>query len=137
MLCGLTPGPHELDADALQYFMKFFVDDLLMLYDDGIVVKTPAFPEGTQYFVQSVRRTKLTYNHTAQAASCDLSSLSLLEIDSHHDTSKYRYVYAESHAPLIILFFGLASLDCSAHSAVATLATYTPAWHERTHVSEW
>lgn len=46
MLCGLTPGPKELHADPLQHFMAVFVDDLLMLFDHGIVVRTPGFPEG-------------------------------------------------------------------------------------------
>ncbi|GJF00598.1 hypothetical protein PsYK624_168910 [Phanerochaete sordida] len=36
LLCGLTPGPSELNADELQFFMKAFVDDLLMLYERGI-----------------------------------------------------------------------------------------------------
>ena len=46
MLCGVTPGPHELTADQLQQFKKAFVSDLLNLYENGMVVKTPAYPEG-------------------------------------------------------------------------------------------
>ena len=30
----------------LQLFMIRFVDDLLRLYDEGIIVKTPVYPEG-------------------------------------------------------------------------------------------
>lgn len=47
LLCRLTPGLHELHADTLQHFMGVFVDDLLMLFDHGILIKTPAFPNGT------------------------------------------------------------------------------------------
>ncbi|GJE84480.1 hypothetical protein PsYK624_005560 [Phanerochaete sordida] len=46
LLCGLTPGPHELSSDDLQHFMAAFVTDLLMLYDTGIIVKTANYPEG-------------------------------------------------------------------------------------------
>ncbi|KAH9928238.1 hypothetical protein B0H21DRAFT_712161 [Amylocystis lapponica] len=46
ILCGLTPGPKELNADELQHFMKAYVDDLLRLYNDGILVKTPLYPNG-------------------------------------------------------------------------------------------
>ncbi|THH29183.1 hypothetical protein EUX98_g5001, partial [Antrodiella citrinella] len=46
LLCGLTPGPKELTSDELQFFMRAFVCDLLQMYDHGILVKTPAFPEG-------------------------------------------------------------------------------------------
>ncbi|PSR77234.1 hypothetical protein PHLCEN_2v7995 [Hermanssonia centrifuga] len=43
---GLTPGPKELNADELQFFMKAFVNDLLKLYNHGILVKTANSPEG-------------------------------------------------------------------------------------------
>ncbi len=46
MLSGVTPGPHELNADQLQQFNKAFVSDLLDLYENGMIVKTPTCPEG-------------------------------------------------------------------------------------------
>ncbi|KAH9947413.1 hypothetical protein B0H21DRAFT_661023, partial [Amylocystis lapponica] len=46
ILCCLTPGPKELTADELQHFMKAYVDDLLQLYNEGILVKTPLHPNG-------------------------------------------------------------------------------------------
>jgi hypothetical protein len=46
LLYGLTPGPKEFTADKLQYFMVNYVDDLIDLFERGIVIKTPKYPEG-------------------------------------------------------------------------------------------
>jgi hypothetical protein len=46
MLHTITPGPTEFSADELQFVMKDYVDDLLELYDKGILIQTPAFPQG-------------------------------------------------------------------------------------------
>ncbi|EMD34886.1 hypothetical protein CERSUDRAFT_75776 [Gelatoporia subvermispora B] len=46
ILCGLTPGPHELTAEELQHLMDEFVSDLLDLYRNGITVKTLLHPDG-------------------------------------------------------------------------------------------
>ncbi|KZT04236.1 uncharacterized protein LAESUDRAFT_629493, partial [Laetiporus sulphureus 93-53] len=46
ILCGLSPGPRELTGDELQLFLEEYVTDLLLLFEHGIVVKTPLFPEG-------------------------------------------------------------------------------------------
>ena len=43
---GITPGPKEADHESLQNFMRDWVDDLLMLYDDGVIIRTRKFPEG-------------------------------------------------------------------------------------------
>ncbi|KAG1724980.1 hypothetical protein EDB19DRAFT_2028707 [Suillus lakei] len=45
MLFGTTPGPKEFDSDELQFFVKNYVDDLIRLYEHGINVKTPNFPD--------------------------------------------------------------------------------------------
>lgn len=45
-LYGLTPGPTEFTADQLQHFMKNLVDELIKLYEDGIFIKTPLYPQG-------------------------------------------------------------------------------------------
>lgn len=36
----MTPGPHEPDADMLQNYLAHVVDDLLKLYDEGILFRT-------------------------------------------------------------------------------------------------
>ncbi|KAG0694055.1 hypothetical protein DFH29DRAFT_764462, partial [Suillus ampliporus] len=48
MIFGITPGPKEFNLDQLQHFMKNYIDDLLKLYDDGILIKTPGYPSGRQ-----------------------------------------------------------------------------------------
>ncbi|KAJ7714113.1 hypothetical protein DFH07DRAFT_763144, partial [Mycena maculata] len=46
LLTSLAPGPHEETADELQRSFAATVTDLLMLYDDGILVQTPKYPNG-------------------------------------------------------------------------------------------
>ncbi|KAK6984603.1 hypothetical protein R3P38DRAFT_2575750 [Favolaschia claudopus] len=46
LLTHLGPGPHEETCDEFQRTMASNVTELLMLYDDGILVKTPKFPNG-------------------------------------------------------------------------------------------
>ncbi|PSR70650.1 hypothetical protein PHLCEN_2v13455 [Hermanssonia centrifuga] len=77
LLCGLTPGPKELTGEELQYFMKLFVDDLLMLYDHGIVAQTNAYPEG--------RRVRVTLI----AVCCDHPALCRLCGFADHGTNGY------------------------------------------------
>lgn len=45
-LYGLTPGPSEFSADELQSFLKNLVDELIQLYEEGIFIKTPLYPQG-------------------------------------------------------------------------------------------
>lgn len=40
------PGPKDADAETLPHFMKDYVDDLIMLWKHGVVVKTPKYPHG-------------------------------------------------------------------------------------------
>ena len=42
----MTPGPKEPTAEQLQHYLKLLVDDLVKLYEEGIVVKTNQYPEG-------------------------------------------------------------------------------------------
>ncbi|KAJ7907977.1 hypothetical protein B0H13DRAFT_2499090 [Mycena leptocephala] len=44
ILNQMPPGPKEPTADQLQSALKIVVDDLLMLYDEGITVVTPEHP---------------------------------------------------------------------------------------------
>ena len=43
---GIAPGPKEADHESLPNFMRDWVNDLLMLYDDGIIIRTRKFPQG-------------------------------------------------------------------------------------------
>jgi hypothetical protein len=42
----MTPGPKEPTTDQLQHLLKLIIDDLLVLYKDGVSIKTPVFPNG-------------------------------------------------------------------------------------------
>jgi hypothetical protein len=42
----ILPGPHEQTAEQLQHYLKIIVDDLIKLFEDGIVICTPRFPQG-------------------------------------------------------------------------------------------
>ncbi|KAJ7615964.1 hypothetical protein FB45DRAFT_757645, partial [Roridomyces roridus] len=46
-------GQKEPTAEQLQHYLKIIVDDLIMLYEDGIVVNTPEFPNGIIVRVES------------------------------------------------------------------------------------
>lgn len=43
---GIAPGPKEADHESLPNFMQDWVNNLLMLYDDGIIIRTRKFPQG-------------------------------------------------------------------------------------------
>jgi hypothetical protein len=45
----MLPGPQEPTGDQLQNHLKIVVDDLLELYEHGIVVKTPEHPNGKSF----------------------------------------------------------------------------------------
>lgn len=45
----MTPGPTEPTGAQLQNYLKLVVDDLLQLYEEGVVYHTPAHPEGELY----------------------------------------------------------------------------------------
>ena len=45
-LFAVTPGPKEFNSEQLQYVMKDLVDDLIKLYEEGIVIETPLYPAG-------------------------------------------------------------------------------------------
>jgi hypothetical protein len=53
IISAMTPGPVEPDADKLQNYLKIIVDDLLMLYEKGVFISTPQFPNGEH--IQMVR----------------------------------------------------------------------------------
>ncbi|KAJ7148859.1 hypothetical protein C8R46DRAFT_916637, partial [Mycena filopes] len=46
ILTGMPPGPTEQTAEQLQHYLKIVVDDLVMLHEKGIIVKTPEYPNG-------------------------------------------------------------------------------------------
>ena len=42
----MTPGPTEPTAEQLQNYIALLIDDLIELYKNGVVMKTPSHPEG-------------------------------------------------------------------------------------------
>lgn len=46
MLCGIYPGPNVPNAEQLQSVLKAIVDDVGPMYDRGVIIKTPKFPNG-------------------------------------------------------------------------------------------
>ncbi|EPQ57917.1 hypothetical protein GLOTRDRAFT_91486 [Gloeophyllum trabeum ATCC 11539] len=42
----IIPGPSEPTAEQLQKYLKIIVDDLIKLFEEGIMIKTPQYPEG-------------------------------------------------------------------------------------------
>ena len=47
LIAAMTPGPTEPTAEQLQNYLRILVDDLILLYENGILIKTPDFPDGT------------------------------------------------------------------------------------------
>ncbi|KAF8483160.1 hypothetical protein JB92DRAFT_1637824 [Gautieria morchelliformis] len=45
LVCSLPPGPREVTAKQLQQLLLLVVDDLLRLYNEGIMILTPLHPE--------------------------------------------------------------------------------------------
>ncbi|KAI0351887.1 hypothetical protein OH77DRAFT_1592537 [Trametes cingulata] len=43
---AMTPGPTEPDAEELQYYQELVVDDLLVLYHEGVLAPTRRHPQG-------------------------------------------------------------------------------------------
>ncbi|KII90042.1 hypothetical protein PLICRDRAFT_29188 [Plicaturopsis crispa FD-325 SS-3] len=48
LVSGITPGPSEFTTEQLQVFMKAFVDDLIKLYEEGLLICTPVYPHDTR-----------------------------------------------------------------------------------------
>lgn len=46
ILSGMPPGPTEPTSEQLQHYLKIAVDDLIMLHEDGIIIKPPEHPNG-------------------------------------------------------------------------------------------
>jgi len=46
IIAAMTPGPKEPNAEELQHILKIIVDKLLELYEHGIRVSTPEYPNG-------------------------------------------------------------------------------------------
>ena len=47
----MTPGPQEPSTEQLQHLMALVVDDLIALYETGLFVNTPRFPEGSVHLL--------------------------------------------------------------------------------------
>ncbi|GBE84457.1 hypothetical protein SCP_0604360 [Sparassis crispa] len=46
LVCAMTPGPTEPTAEQVQNYLKLVVDDLLNLYENSVIMKTPSHPDG-------------------------------------------------------------------------------------------
>ncbi|KAJ6561302.1 hypothetical protein B0H10DRAFT_1704476, partial [Mycena sp. CBHHK59/15] len=46
ILHGMPPGPTAPTADQLQHHLKVVVDQLIILYEEGILIKTAEYPDG-------------------------------------------------------------------------------------------
>ena len=46
LLYGLTHGPKEWRSEELQFFVVNYVNDLIIIFENGILVKTLKYPEG-------------------------------------------------------------------------------------------
>jgi hypothetical protein len=47
----MTPGPQEPTGSQLQNYLKFIIDNLLKLYEGGVVYHTPSHPQGRRVHV--------------------------------------------------------------------------------------
>ncbi|KAE9386142.1 hypothetical protein BT96DRAFT_960642 [Gymnopus androsaceus JB14] len=45
-LAGILPGPKEANPDQVQRYLRVLINELLRLWTDGVVIKTPKFPQG-------------------------------------------------------------------------------------------
>lgn len=46
LLTAIMPGPKEPDPDQVQGYLKVLIDELLRLWQEGVVIKTPSCPQG-------------------------------------------------------------------------------------------
>lgn len=46
MLSGILPGPKEQNPDEVQRYMRILVNELLMLWKEGVIIKTKGHPHG-------------------------------------------------------------------------------------------
>ncbi|KAG2092753.1 hypothetical protein BD769DRAFT_1678950 [Suillus cothurnatus] len=70
----MTPGPTEPSGSQPQHYMKLIVDDLLNLYENGVVYHTPAFPQGCLVHVALL---SIICNHPAMCKASIFSDESL------------------------------------------------------------
>jgi len=71
----MTPGPTEPSGSQPQHYMKLIVDDLLNLYENSVVYRTPAFPQGMSLIVVD---TTLTNLNTSQGRLVCVALLSVI-----------------------------------------------------------
>ncbi|KJA21043.1 hypothetical protein HYPSUDRAFT_1089591 [Hypholoma sublateritium FD-334 SS-4] len=46
LLSGIMPGPTEADMDQVHNYMRVVVNELVRLWEDGVMIKTPKYPNG-------------------------------------------------------------------------------------------
>ncbi|KAJ7443281.1 hypothetical protein FB451DRAFT_1190185 [Mycena latifolia] len=67
ILSGMPPGPTEPTSSQLQNYVKKHVDDLIMLHDEGIVIRPPEHPNGIRLRVALVG---ISADHPAMCKLC-------------------------------------------------------------------
>ncbi|KAJ7753057.1 hypothetical protein DFH07DRAFT_774194 [Mycena maculata] len=85
LLTSLAPGPHEETADELQRSFAATVTDLLMLYDDGILVQTPKYPNDHKSAKFPCPRCSITHDdiQTPSGLKVDVQQLSLVAMEAN------------------------------------------------------
>lgn len=74
LVSGITPGPSEFTTEQLQVFMKTFVDDLIKLYEDGVLIRTPLYPHG-RCFIFAPFLSNISILRSPRAVICSRSLL--------------------------------------------------------------
>ncbi|KAF7346894.1 hypothetical protein MVEN_01441600 [Mycena venus] len=67
ILGPMPPGPSEQTSEQLQHYLKIVVDDLIMLYDDGIIINPPEHPNGIRLRVALIA---IIADHPAMCKLC-------------------------------------------------------------------
>ncbi|KAJ7305462.1 hypothetical protein DFH08DRAFT_825153 [Mycena albidolilacea] len=67
ILGPMPPGPSEQTSEQLQHYLKIVVDDLIMLYDHGIIINPPEHPNGIRLRVALIA---IIADHPAMCKLC-------------------------------------------------------------------
>ncbi len=45
-MAGILPSPKEANYDQVQRYLRVLVNELIRLWQDGVMIQTPQFPDG-------------------------------------------------------------------------------------------
>ena len=80
MLCGIYPGPNVPNAEQLQSVLKAIVDDVGPLYDTGITLKTPKYPNGNYMYYSYLINSHTELFHKAAVRNHTMPGKTLPEL---------------------------------------------------------